>query len=99
MLFDAPLVETEQNRSIRVEDLPEVAMAGRRRRQAEERLVPVETAGHIVDADDRPGTLHVFFRNLPFENGLTVQPVARRSNGINPSTERGSPRNPRHPER
>ena len=49
-----PLVETEQDRSIRVEDLPEVVMFGSRRRQAKERLVPLETGGRLGDANDCP---------------------------------------------
>ena len=50
-----PLVEAEQDRPIRVEDLPEVVMDGRRLRLAKERLVPLEAASHIAHADDRPG--------------------------------------------
>src|ERR1700683_2828918 len=58
MLVGTPLVEAKQDRSIRVEDLPEVIVTGSRRRQAKERLVPLETGGHIGDANDRPRTPH-----------------------------------------
>jgi hypothetical protein len=58
MIVGTPLVETQQDGSIRVEDLPEVIVAGSRRRQAKERLVPLETGGHIGDANDRPYALH-----------------------------------------
>ena len=58
MVVVAPLVETEQDRFIRVEDLPEVVMLGSRRPQAEERLVPLETGGHVGHANDRPDPLH-----------------------------------------
>src|SRR5256886_16772247 len=44
MLVGAPLVETEQYRSIRVEDLPEIVVA--------------EAAGHVSHANDRPRALH-----------------------------------------
>src|SRR5512132_1005411 len=58
MLVGAPLVETEQYRSIRVEDLPEVVVGRGRLRQAKERLVPFEALGHVSHANDRPGALH-----------------------------------------
>jgi hypothetical protein len=48
MLVGTPLVEAEQDRSIRVEDLPEVVMGGSRLRQAKQRLVPFEAARHII---------------------------------------------------
>src|ERR1700733_1946250 len=38
MLVGTPLMETKQNRSIRVDDLPEVVMGGSRLRQAKQRL-------------------------------------------------------------
>src|SRR5262245_15414977 len=53
-----PLVEAEQDRSIRVEDLPEIVMRWSRLRQPKQRLVPAEAAGDIRDADDRPQALH-----------------------------------------
>jgi hypothetical protein len=62
MLVGTPPVETEQDRSIRVEDLPEVIVTGSRRRQAKKRLIPLETGGHIGDANDRPGALHKVLR-------------------------------------
>src|SRR6516165_8747945 len=58
MLVGSPLVETEQHRSIQVDDLPEVAVAGSRLRQAEQRLVPFEALGHVSYANDRPRALH-----------------------------------------
>src|SRR5262245_39822204 len=58
MLVGTPLVEAEQDRSIRVEALPEVVMGGSRLRQAKQRLVPFEAAGHIAYPNDRPRALH-----------------------------------------
>ena len=53
-----PLVEAEQDRSIRVEDLPEVVMGGRGLGLAKQRLVPPEAARHIAHPDDCPRSLH-----------------------------------------
>src|SRR5262249_62346105 len=58
MLVGTPLVETEQYRSIRVEDLPEVVVFRSRLRQAKQRLVPPEALGHVSYANDRPRALH-----------------------------------------
>ena len=54
-----PLVKAEQDRAIRVEDLPEVVVGGRRLRLAKERLVPFAAASHIAYPDDRPRALHL----------------------------------------
>ncbi len=54
----APLVEAEQHGSIRIQDLTKVVMARRRLGLAEERLVPIEAAGNIAYADDRPCAFH-----------------------------------------
>jgi hypothetical protein len=58
MLVRAPLVETEQDRSIRIQDLTKVVMARRRLALAEKRLVPFEASWHVADADDRPSAFH-----------------------------------------
>src|SRR5437867_13283567 len=58
MLVRAPLVEAEQDSSIRVEDLTKVSMARSCLGLAEERLVPFEATRHIAYADDRPGAFH-----------------------------------------
>jgi len=58
MLVRAPLVEAEQDGSIRIQDLTKVVMARRRLGLAEERLVPLEAAGHVAYADDRPCAFH-----------------------------------------
>ena len=58
MLMVTPLVKAEQDRSIRVEDLPEVVMGGSRQRQAKQRLVSLEAARHIPNANDRPRASH-----------------------------------------
>src|SRR5262245_3988930 len=58
MLVGSPLVETEQYRSIRVQDLPEVVVLRGRLLQAKQRLVPVEAPAYVSDADDRPRALH-----------------------------------------
>ena len=57
MLVGAPLVKAEQDRSIRVEDLPEVVVGGSSLWQAKQRLVPLEAATHIANPNDRPGAL------------------------------------------
>src|SRR3982074_2141425 len=57
MLVGTPLVETEQHRSIRVEDLPEVVVGRSRLRQAKQRLVPLEALRHVSYANDRPRAL------------------------------------------
>jgi len=58
MLVRAPLVETEQDGSIRIQDLTKVVMARRRLGLAEERLVPFEATGNVADTDDRPRAFH-----------------------------------------
>ena len=54
----APLVEAEQDGSIRIQDLTKVVMARRRLGLAEERLVPFEAGGNVAYADDRPCAFH-----------------------------------------
>jgi hypothetical protein len=54
MFMIAPPVETEQNRSIRINDLTEVFMGRSRLGLAKERLVPFEAARNVPYADDRP---------------------------------------------
>src|SRR5881628_1909921 len=58
MLVRAPLVEAEQDSSIRIEDLTKVSMARSCLGFAEERLVPFEASRHIAYADDRPRAFH-----------------------------------------
>jgi hypothetical protein len=58
MLVRAPLVEAEQDGSIRIQDLTEVVMARRRLGLAKERLVPFEAARDVSYADDRPCAFH-----------------------------------------
>jgi hypothetical protein len=57
----APLVEAEQNRSIRIQDLAKVVMARRRLGLPKERLVPLEAARDVVYANDRPCAFHCIF--------------------------------------
>jgi hypothetical protein len=54
----APLVEAEQDGSIRIQDLTKVVMARRPLGLAEERLVPFEATANVADADDRPCAFH-----------------------------------------
>ena len=54
----APLVEAEQDGSIRVQDLTKVVMARRRLGLAKERLVPFEAARDVAYANDRPCPFH-----------------------------------------
>lgn len=56
--MDPPLMKAEQNRAIRVADLTEVVVGRSRFRQAKQRLVPRQAAGHIGDSDDGPRTSH-----------------------------------------
>src|SRR5678815_357133 len=58
MLVRTPLVEAEQDGSIRIQDLTKVVMARRRLGLAKERLVPFEATGNVADADDRPRAFH-----------------------------------------
>src|SRR4030095_7785556 len=58
MIVGTPLVKTEQDSSIRIEDLPKVLVVGRRSRLTEQRLVPLEAARHVAYANDRPRALH-----------------------------------------
>jgi hypothetical protein len=58
MVVRAPLVQAEQDGSIRVEDLTKVVMARSRRGLAKERLIPVEAARDVAYANDRPCPFH-----------------------------------------
>src|SRR4029453_15509963 len=58
MLVRAPLVEAEQDGSIGIQDLTKVVMARSCLGLAEERLVPLEAAGNVAYADDRPCAFH-----------------------------------------
>ena len=71
MLVRAPLVEAEQDSSIRIEDLTKVGMARLCLGLAEERLVPFEATRHIAYADDRPGAFHDVFSRRPNETELS----------------------------
>jgi hypothetical protein len=58
MLVSAPLMEAEQDGSIRIQDLTEVVMARKRLDLAEKRLVPFEATRDVPYADDRPCAFH-----------------------------------------
>ena len=58
MLMRAPLVEAEQDRAIRIQDLTKVVMTRRRLELAEERLVPFKAARNVLYPDDRPCPFH-----------------------------------------
>jgi hypothetical protein len=58
MLVRAPSVETEQDGSIRIQDLTKVVMGRGRLGLAEERLIPFEAARNVAYADDRPSAFH-----------------------------------------
>src|SRR6267142_2569114 len=66
MFVRSPLVEAEQNSSVRIEDLTEIGMVRSFLGLAEERLVPFEATRHIAYADDRPGALHDVFSRRPY---------------------------------
>ena len=66
----APLVEAEQDSSIRIDDLPKVVMGGKGNRLTEQRLVPSEASRHVAYTYDRPNAfLH------PSPPGYTVAAV------------------------
>jgi hypothetical protein len=54
----APLVETEQDGSICIQDLTKVVMARSRFELTEKRLIPFEAAGNVAYADDCPCAFH-----------------------------------------
>ena len=54
----APLVQAKQDRSVGIEDLPEVVVCRRHLLLAKQRLIPLEAAGNVGDADDGPSALH-----------------------------------------
>ena len=58
MLVRAPLVEAEQDGSIRIQDLTKVVMTRRRLGLTKERLVPFEAARNVAYPDDRPCAFH-----------------------------------------
>src|SRR5580765_9066238 len=93
MLVSAPLVEAEQDRAIRIENLTKVGMVRPSLALAEERLVPFEALRHVPHADDRPRAFHDIS-----PTGLTTdlpsfaarrRPLRRRA-----GTRRGPPERP-----
>lgn len=85
------LVETEQDRSIRVDDLSEVVVGRSRVRQAKERLVPPKAPGHVSYANDGPRALHWLIPGLIPEGHRAYRPEPRDTPwGIAPSQYRGS---------
>ena len=60
VLVSAPFVETEQDSSVRVEELTKFVVGRCRLWLAEERLVPLEARTDVVHPDDRPGALHPY---------------------------------------
>jgi hypothetical protein len=54
MIVGPPLVQTEQDRSVGIDDLTEIVVGRSRSRQAEQRLVPRKAERDVSDADDRP---------------------------------------------
>lgn len=59
MLVGAPLMQAEQDRSIRIEDLPEVVMRRKCNKLTEQRLVPLEAARYVTYSDDCPRALQL----------------------------------------
>ena len=70
----APLMEAEQDGSIRIQDLTKVVVSRRRLGLAEERLVPFEAARNVPYADDCPCA----FRRISTV-GLTITIMLRCS--------------------
>jgi len=78
MILDTPLVKAEQHSSIRIEKLAKVGMGRRRRRLAEQRLVPLETRRHIANSNDRPRSFHDITPGgltLRFSGGANCRPL------------------------
>src|ERR1700710_2588554 len=58
MLVCTPLVEAQQDCSVRVENLPEVVVRRQRFRLAEQRLIPLEAKSHISHTNNCPSAFH-----------------------------------------
>lgn len=58
MLVRTPCMQTQQDRSIGVDDLPKIVVRRSRLRQAKQRLVPPEALRYVHYADDGPRALH-----------------------------------------
>ena len=56
--MSAPLMEAEQDGSIRIQDLTKMVMARKRLGLAKERLVPFEATRDVPYANDRPCAFH-----------------------------------------
>src|SRR5262245_30141051 len=83
MLVGAPLMEAEQDSSIRIEDLPKVVMGRKASRLTEQRLVPSEAGRHVAYPYNRPRSLHrASLRFLFWFSLATIQPV---TGGLKPS--------------
>jgi hypothetical protein len=54
----APLVEAEQDGSIRIQDLAPTVMGRTPLGLAKERLVPFEATSNVTNADNRPSAFH-----------------------------------------
>jgi hypothetical protein len=57
----APPVQAEQDGSICIQDPTKIVMARRSLGLAEERLIPLEAAGNVADANYRPCAFHRIF--------------------------------------
>src|SRR6478672_2475309 len=82
MFVGSPLVKAKQDRSIGVQDLPEVIMSGIHFRLAKQRLIPLEAASNICNSDDCPSAFHCFLlwpnvANEPQAEGLAFSSRAR----------------------
>ena len=63
VLVGSPLVQAEQDRSIGVQDGPEVIMRGFRFRLTEQRLIPLAAASNVSHTDDCPRAFHRFLQH------------------------------------
>src|SRR5262249_60055505 len=84
MLVGTPRVKAEQDRSIRVEDLPEVVMGRSRLGQVKQRLVPIEALRHVSYANDRPRAPHRFLCGLTATRLIPVRCRACRPEHLPP---------------
>src|SRR5438128_2361760 len=91
MLVRAPLVEAEQDSSIRIEDLTKVGMARPCLGLGEERLVPFEATRHIAYADDRPNAFHDISPANQDRGFAILERAPRSFNNTTMASHRASP--------
>src|SRR5690606_11484598 len=92
MLVIAPAMQADEDGVVLVPELPEVLMGRLSFRQAQQRLVPGETASHVRDADDGPQAFHAWLLSNPRGSHRSPKPQLLRCEAK--STPSGKPRRP-----